>query len=732
MDAPATGHYYRGTALRDRSRACALTVAYRLAQAGASPGEESGVDAAVARLREVSGRDLYRHNAFRVTGIATDADRATVRQRRQLVVAAVAAGADIDLGHGRAVTESQVRMAFDVLLGDPRRRLADEVFWLWGHSVARCGCAPRVHHDHDAAVRAHSAALDAEDDPDAPAARVAELWARAGRHWRLTLRRTDFWDHLRHRVGSLNDRALDLSTVEAIRGAVPATLVKPLVELAMSLPDPARPIGIARKWPVPEPVVDDLLEQAAEPLCGRLDTMLDEAFDLLRNNEFVGAATCAEQLLPDLRRLRSVLPAQRFRRTSTLCDQTAVVLNNCALAVADRADEAQLDRADGWLLSALELAVDAETTTAISANRTVLSAARERAERRRHDERRRAERRERERRQWQEIEQERQRRRERRARQRRTVIATLAATLARSRANLYLLSFAAMGTRRTLVTVAAGALFMLGVVGLAVWQTASAQETAMVWAARVSANAPVGRCIGQESDWSATTTVRLTDCDRPHWGEILGYPRLAPSPSPYPGDDQVVALARFRCGLQLSSQGLSPAIFESSRIDPDARVWNTGDTRFENYATCVVHRRDGAPISGGPLVDPERQLPPSLRMSLYTDAIATNPPVGSCVAEEREFTASVQDVTMVDCEVPHWAEVVGYPVLYEPGTPWPGDAATQETAKSACLRLAALPKDFRLQVVAPAGDWWNLSGTRKYATCLAQRIDGRKFDGGVR
>ncbi|GAB2713643.1 hypothetical protein GCM10027089_41990 [Nocardia thraciensis] len=701
------------------------------------------VDAAVTRLREVAGPDLYRRNAFRVTGVATDAGRSAVRQRRQLVVAAVAAGADIDLGHGQVVNEPQVRAAFDVLLGDSRRRLADEVFWVWGRSEQICGCAPRVHRDHDAAVRAHSTALDAEADPEAPAARVAELWSRAARHWRQALRRTDFWEHLRYRADALDDRALDHSTVEALRDTVPATLVKPLVELALSAPDPARLIGIARDWPVPERVVDDLLEQATEPLYGRLDTVLDEAFGLLRENEFAAAATGAGDMAHDLRRLEILVPAERFRRTGALRDQTAVILNNCALAVLDGQDETLLDRAEGWMLTALELVVDAEIRHAITQN---LAPVRQRAESRRLIERQRAERRRRaqqRRAEWRQefeaIEQERRQRAERRRelwarfRQRWARSSSPGPALSGLRANLYLLSISAIGARRALITVIAGVVFTLGVVVVAAWQAGSEPETATVWAEHASANAAVGRCIGAETDWSATkTTVRVADCGRPHWGEVLGYPQLASSPSPYPGDDQVVALARFECGLRLSAQGLSAAVFESSRIDPDARVWNTGATHFENYATCVVHRRDDAPISGGQLVDPARRLPAYVRMSLFADSIALNPPVGSCVAEEREFSASVKDVAMVDCDVAHWAEVVGYPVLYEPGTPWPGDTATQDAASAACTRTRSVPKDFQLHVISPAGDWWNHPGSRKYATCLARRVDGKPFVGGVR
>ncbi|MEU0454685.1 hypothetical protein ABZ322_17030, partial [Streptomyces sp. NPDC006129] len=116
------------------------------------------------RLRELSGPDLYRRNAFRVTGASTCAARRVLVRRRQQIATAAKAG--VAVGSADAGPED-LRAAFDVL-DHPQRRIVDELFWLWDAPDATCPCEPELHRQHDAAVRAHARALDGESrGPDA-------------------------------------------------------------------------------------------------------------------------------------------------------------------------------------------------------------------------------------------------------------------------------------------------------------------------------------------------------------------------------------------------------------------------------------------------------------------------------------------------------------------------------------------------------------------------------------
>ena len=187
----------------------------------AEPNSRVATDMTLARLREVEGPKLYRGNAFRVLGLPTQADRKTVRQRQRQLMPAVEAGADVDLGHDLPVGLDDLRTAFDRLLNSPHARLVDEIFWLWGEVRDDCRCPSSVHHDHDAAVKAHSAALDLEAKggalTDEDLDRAELLWATASQMWGRVLGNDACWQHLRARVVALDERQINESIVDTLR-----------------------------------------------------------------------------------------------------------------------------------------------------------------------------------------------------------------------------------------------------------------------------------------------------------------------------------------------------------------------------------------------------------------------------------------------------------------------------------------------------------------------------------
>jgi hypothetical protein len=109
--------------------------------------------------------------------------------------------------------------------------------------------------------------------------------------------------------------------------------------------------------------------------------------------------------------------------------------------------------------------------------------------------------------------------------------------------------------------------------------------------------------------------------------------------------------------------------------------------------------------------------------------------VGTCVQDKQSFDTSIHDVPVVDCAQPHWAEIIGYPTLYEPGSLWPGDAAVYAAAQGACQQVATkrnLPAGFRVTLKYPGVDWWKNPEQRIYAVCTASRADDQTFSGGIR
>lgn len=331
-----------------------------------------------SRLRELATPQLYQRNAFKLTGLPTNADRRMVRQRRQKVGVLLEVGA----GPDPSVEPQDVLSAFDLILGDPRIRLVEELFWLWDTPESACSCTRTLHQDHDAAVLTHSAALERETDgADLTAAGLRELkglWADAGKEWEKQLRRAAFWEHLRQRVNALDDRQLDESAVDLLREELPAALARPLVQLAVTaesghgrMPRLSRQV---HDWPAPPGLVDDLLERAAAPLYEAVDAGLLEASEKLRVEAAprVAAGRLQRTVVPKLEQLSALVPPDRHWRTERLRNDVAVAFNNCATHLIERLGPGADKYARPWLESAWNLASNPQTRSTIDQNTAML------------------------------------------------------------------------------------------------------------------------------------------------------------------------------------------------------------------------------------------------------------------------------------------------------------------------------------------------------------------------
>ncbi|GAB2967260.1 hypothetical protein [Saccharothrix stipae] len=715
-------------------------------------------DSTRSGLDDASTPQLYRRNAFRITGLPTDADRPAVRRRRHKVNTALEVGADVDLGHDLPVDPSDVARAFDLILGDPRRRLVDELFWLWDTPTATCGCAESVHRDHDAAVRAHSRALDYEardqELTDAELDELDELWTQAGQLWGRSLRRAAFWDHVRHRVAVLDDRQLDESVVDLLRDEVPVALVKPLVQLATaSASDPGWLADRARDWPAPAGTVNDLLEQAAEPAYEEVRAGLKKAADKLANGYPVDAATIVyDDVLDVLDRLDDLVPPDFHRRTASIRDDTAVALNNCATKLVDNEGSQAEEEALRWLRSAAELASDPHTVSLIERNQAAiaeLAAAMATI-----------------RRQVQELVA--LGRRDVARRMLRSMRARAAGMAGAEEIDQMLRDLGVhvpaprqpqpqYGTAPTyrygwedvkrlfvgLWRVVALLLLTVLVLAGVRWVFADDEEPdpglVRTFSDTASANAPVGTCITTADGWRADKhRVPSVPCDHEHWGELLAFVPVGGNPSPHPGDEVVAQHARYECAWRQARQNLPFDTYTTTSAYRGKDSWNDGGKNVENYATCVVHRIDDKPLPPHNLVDADRKVPDDLTLvrDMYGLDIASNPPAGACIATQKSLDDDPHQVAFAQCDRPHWGEVLGYPVLYQPDVGWPGDGAVFAAADAACKQLAVdrgLDAAYHYHTTWPGGSWWTDTPDKpKYAACAASRADGNPLQGSLR
>ncbi|MQY20482.1 tetratricopeptide repeat protein [Nocardia macrotermitis] len=204
-----------------------------------SAPDTSGITTALDTLIE---DNPYRHNAFRLAALPTDADSRQVRKRVTELEAAEKLGAPLTRTTALAVSPApdaaDVKAALN-RLREPVNRLVQELFWLWPctdgdpalAALARGDTAAaeqiwleRMGQDaiaaHNIAVLRHIQALET------PRGQAPEIWLDALTAWDSALGTDAVWNRLRDRASRIDDRRLDTHAVDTLRGALPAMLLR--------------------------------------------------------------------------------------------------------------------------------------------------------------------------------------------------------------------------------------------------------------------------------------------------------------------------------------------------------------------------------------------------------------------------------------------------------------------------------------------------------------------------
>ncbi|WP_165549931.1 hypothetical protein [Kribbella speibonae] len=695
-------------------------------------------DPIVDELRRLAGPDLYRRNAFRISGLLADANARTTRQVAQRLRAALEVGADIDLGTASSRDPHEIQAACDLILGDPRRRLVHEVFAPWGDDVSGCGCHPQVHQDHDAAVAAHHESISREQSRGTPDIE----WSRASQSWSKVS--GALTNHLEYRVRVLDDRQLDDSAVAGIERELPRTLVQPAVDLAVNGPLGRTGVLVktARRFPKAETVHRRLVEAAAAPLYEDLEERRTQVARRIGEEPVDPlVAEIERDLLPQLKRLDALLPPKDNHRTSALHDQLAILLNNCAVELMNRGDAGD-GRAERWLDRARKLVIDQRDRDLITENRDAVL------------ENQRAMREFREQveylfRMSGKYAAQRLLRQARAQTSSPSVRAEIDQMLAEISAGTFdsFYSPSPQTTRptrpprkpvspkrrrgRRLVAW----LLVLALIGLGVWHWWP--QKISISNDKISDNAPAGTCL-DEQPAGPQTGLSGSDCDSPHWGEIIGYVAITKVPATYPGDAQANALGQFLCGEKMVQQRLNDDVYDVTTLHAPAQRWNNGknSSKYENYAACVVHRQDGLDLHGGLTPIAELKDPKPVAMDLQAKKVADNAPVGTCVRDRinGQVTdgALIDQVMIVRCTEWHWGQIFGYPTLYEAGQSFPGDSEVNALSRKACAaRIPSLP-GFATWVGPPDYPSWSDLEQVKYAICVVHRADNKPFKGAAK
>ncbi|MYS90575.1 MULTISPECIES: hypothetical protein [Streptomyces] len=291
------------------------------------------------RFEELAGTQLYRRNVFVVTGLPTRASGPAVRRHRQKAEARLAVedswpGAP-DLAPAGGYGKDEVRASFEGLQ-DPRRRMVDELLWLWGTPESGCDCDPDVHERHDAAVLLHARVLEAETGRSRlPVEQRASLWENAVSAWGHLLADGALRQHVRHRIRALGDPRLGEDAADDLLARLPRLLVSPFPQLFADQATATRLTSVCSVWAGFPPfdglfseLFEGAVEEAYEKIHGDLLTVererearhYREAFLLLRDRVVPG--------FEDMAPLRPFVSGWRYDETAHI---VAVGLNNLAV-----------------------------------------------------------------------------------------------------------------------------------------------------------------------------------------------------------------------------------------------------------------------------------------------------------------------------------------------------------------------------------------------------------------
>ncbi|MFG2777817.1 hypothetical protein ACGFY7_08130 [Streptomyces prunicolor] len=295
----------------------------------------------LSRFADLAGVRLYRRNAFAVTGLPANAQGRAVRQQRQRLEARLAVG---ESWAGDAVSPStdgyrrdEVRSAFEELQ-DPRRRLVDELLWRWDEVDLGCDCPRSLHADHDAAVRSHLLALEAETEHGhVPVGNRNAMWGSAARTWGRLLGQPAFRTHIAHRIRALDDPRLAAHTADEFLAALPRLLVSPFTELAADPAFRARLAKVCAGWVEQQAfsgLFFELFEEMVEERTERIEKGVRSAVGLQNTQKYPDAARILlREVVPAFEELGDFRAFLSNWQHEEAAHVVAVSLNNLAVAL---------------------------------------------------------------------------------------------------------------------------------------------------------------------------------------------------------------------------------------------------------------------------------------------------------------------------------------------------------------------------------------------------------------
>ena len=319
--------------------------------------------------------DLFRQNAFRITGLPVDATAREISRHADKLTMLAELGQDPLTQY--AVFAAMPRPSLDEIrdaiqkLKDPEKRLVDEFFWFWpedfenGHSDRAIQAmaagdsekaisvwvsrenegAGSISAKHNLALLHHVFALDgaktAKNGGESEwQQKVSSHWTAAFIRWKCLCSDERLWDMVAARIRQLNEPKLPPEFVRRIRAALPQALAKINAELALAFVESGKieaarlHIQFIREANLGLDKTEKTAELVLTPAKNRLRAQIQRAESRAKDSPR-DAANAARDLLEEARQTLTLFDlffGQGSELRNELFDEVARICNQLAVA----------------------------------------------------------------------------------------------------------------------------------------------------------------------------------------------------------------------------------------------------------------------------------------------------------------------------------------------------------------------------------------------------------------
>ena len=332
-------------------------------------------------LMQAAAPDIYRINAFRISGLNVSATTREISSQVQKNQMMEKYGGKMDNHKSPFPIEpppdiDKLRQALH-RLRDPETRIIDEFFWFWPHSIdnevkdhalevlsrndIKTAESLWINYEatftesnvsrHNLAVLSHLLVLDIELNGNSltkdESAKRDKLWKDTFKRWKLLLEHEGFWSRLTARVRQMDDPRLNTGFVKRLREALPNAILQIngiiAVEFAEKGKDEEakRHLDLIRSSGFDSDVIDRALKTAVDPVRKRIKVICLSASDESEKNN-IRAIEFGRQILTQtqnpLKTLKILLPEKSIIIEGAEDDITDNVIN-CYIKYVNKTED---------------------------------------------------------------------------------------------------------------------------------------------------------------------------------------------------------------------------------------------------------------------------------------------------------------------------------------------------------------------------------------------------------